>query len=187
MARPRHDLMGNLAGSLALLAVVAAFGFGLPALDRAVPAARPVPVDRPYPVGAGVTVVPPAGAELDVTRTRPAADRGTVLFLLGAVRYAITVLPFTGGLAGAVADLQRQITAVGGYQVYGPVVPVRTAAGVPGLRGGYTSPGRAGRYEVFLAGGTAAQVTIAGADPDLSAQLDALQASVASLVFPGSP
>src|SRR5262245_26450811 len=91
-------LIGNLWRSLALLGVVTAFGVGLPALDRAVPAARPVPVDRAYPVGAGVSVVPPAGAELDVTGTRPGADRGTVLFLLGGVRYAITVLPFTGGL-----------------------------------------------------------------------------------------
>src|SRR5262245_11808721 len=187
MERPRRYRIRNLWRSLALLAVVAAFGVGLPALDRAVPAARPVPIGQAYPVGAGVTVVPPAGAELDVTRTRPAADRGTVLFLLGGVRYAITVLPFTGGLDAAVADLQQRITAVRGYRVYGPVTPVRTAAGVAGLRGGYSSPGRVGRYEVFLAGGTAAQVTIAGADPDLSATLNDLQASVASLTFPGAP
>ena len=46
-----------------------------------------------------------------------------------------------------------------------------TRQGVPGRQGGYTSPGRDGRYAVFLAAGTDVQITIAGADLELRSAL----------------
>jgi hypothetical protein len=176
----------NLLGCLAVLVVLGAIGLGLPALNRAVPAARPIAEGRPYEIGAGVTVLPPPGAALDVTRSRPGTDRGTALFLLGGVRYALTALPFDGDLSTAVAALRHEITALHGYQVTGVEVPARTSAGVAGRQGGYTSPGRVGQYSVFLYRGIAVQVTIAGADPDLRAALPAMQASVASIRFPAA-
>ena len=47
--------------SLGVVAVVGTIAFGLPAIDRAVPANRSVPLDRPYRVGGGIALVPPAG------------------------------------------------------------------------------------------------------------------------------
>jgi len=71
MARiTRRELM-NLLGAFGVVAILAGLAFGLPAIDRALPDERPVRSDVPYPIGAGVTVVPPAGATLDVTVTRP--------------------------------------------------------------------------------------------------------------------
>jgi hypothetical protein len=105
------------------------------------------------------------------------------LFLVGAVRYAVTARPFTGDLRAATAQLRKEITANRGYQITGREVAVRTRAGVPGWQGGYSSPGRVGLYTVFLAGGTAVDVTIAGGDPDLRAALPALRTSIGSVDF----
>jgi hypothetical protein len=71
--------------------------------------------------------------------------------------------------------------------VAGTESPTRTDQGVPGRQGGYTSPGRDGRYVVFLAHRIGVQVTIAGADLDLRPALPNLTASVASIQFPRSP
>src|SRR5688500_6327041 len=101
----------NLLGSLAVLMAAGAIAVGLPALDRALPAARPVPADRPYLVGGGVSLVPPRGALIDVTKTRPGRDRGAVLFLVGAVRFVVVAAPFPASLDAAAARLRQKITA----------------------------------------------------------------------------
>jgi hypothetical protein len=168
--------------STGILIVLGTLAFGLPAVDAALPAGRPVPAGQPYPLGNGVTVVPPAGAELDVTTS--AAVPGRTVFLLGGVRYLIAVAPFVGSLAEATDQLRRKVTANRGYQVTGPETVTRTAQGVPGRQGGYTSPGRDGRYAVFLAAGVSVQITLAGTEPQLHPLLPALTASVASLTFP---
>jgi hypothetical protein len=187
MGRERTRLIHNLLGSLAILAIILGLGLGLPALNRSLPNARPVAADRPYLVDRTVSVVPPTNAQVDVVNTRPALDRGTALFLLGGVRYALTAEPFTGELAAAAASLRGKIMRKPGYQITGREVPVRTLDGVTGRRGGYSSPGRVGQYTVFLYGGTAVEATIAGADPDLHAALPALQASIASIEFRDRP
>src|SRR5690349_2848817 len=98
MARvTRRELM-NLLGALGVVAILAGLALGLPAIDRTLPAERPVSANEPYPVGAGVTVVPPVGSTLDVTGTRPGDSTGTALFRLGAVQYKISVRPYTGNL-----------------------------------------------------------------------------------------
>src|SRR3954471_8785921 len=144
--------LANLLAGLALTAILWLIAYGLPAVDRALPGSEPVRAGAPYDVGAGVTVRPPAGALVDLARTRPAEDRGTAVFLIGAVRYAITVVPFDGGLAAAADQLRSPITATAGYQVTGAQPVVTTAAGLEGIQGGYTAPGPAGRYAVFLTG-----------------------------------
>ncbi|GIH13369.1 hypothetical protein [Rugosimonospora africana] len=179
----RSRLLRNLLWSLAVLAVLAGLSFGLPALDNAVASARPVPAGVRYDIGAGVSLVPPVGAQLDVAHTVPGEDEGTALFLLGGVRYSVRALPFTGGLDEVTAQLRESITRTRGYQVTGAEMPVRTDAGVAGRQGGYTSPGRQGRYCAFLAAGTAVEVTFAGGDLELHDSLQALETSVQSITF----
>jgi hypothetical protein len=176
-------LLRNSLWSAAVLGVVAGLGFGLPAVNDALPAAKPIPTDRPYLVGGGISVVPPPGAQLDVTKTVPGGDRGTALFVIGGIRYAIVVVPFAGSLASATSQFRTKITATRGYQVTGKETPTRTAQGVTGLQGGYSSPGRDGRYAVFLSEETAVEVTFAGVDLELHGALAALETSVASIAF----
>lgn len=182
-----RPLLWNLLGSLAILLGLGGLAFGLPAVDRAVPATRPVASGLPYRVGAGITVVPPPGALVDVTATRPRDDRGSVLFLLGGVRYLVMVAPFGGDLPAAAAQLRRRITATRGYQVTGGESTVRTSGGVVGLQGGYTAPGRGGRYAVFLTGGLAVEFTASGTDLQLNRSLDAIEASTRSLEYRRQP
>jgi hypothetical protein len=169
----------NLSWSLGILAFLVALGYGLPAVNAALPADRPVPAGHPYDLGSRVSVVPPPGALLDVTRTRP----GSTMFVLGRVRYLLVVAAADGTLDDTAGQLRHKITANPGYRVTGPETPVHTGQGVVGRLGGYTAPGRDGRYAVFLSAGTAVQVTIAGADPELRRTLPALTASVTSLAF----
>ncbi|HEX8631220.1 MAG TPA: hypothetical protein VF755_23930, partial [Catenuloplanes sp.] len=156
-------LLWNFLGSLSVVLAVGGLAFGLPAIDRLIPAQRPVDSGQAFLVGGGVTVRPPEGAALDLTRTRRGADRGSAMFVLDTVRYAIVVAPFVGSLPAAAARLRARITDSHGYQVTGTESPVTTAGGLVGLQGGYTAPGRGGRYAVFLVGGLAIEVTVSGA------------------------
>lgn len=178
-----RPLAGNLLGSACLLLALAGIAVGLPAVDGALPAQRPVASGQPYPVGAGVSLVPPPGARVDLTRTRPGISRGTALFVRGAVRVHVAVAPFDGDLDQAAARLRVKITATRGYQVTGREVPVATASGLPGRQGGYTTPGGGGRYAVFLLGGLAVEVTASGSHVDLSRSLPEIQASTDSIRY----
>src|SRR5690349_6032582 len=120
----------NLLSALAVVAVLGGLAFGLPAIDRALPDEEPVSADEPYPVGAGVTVVPPPGSTVDVTGTRPGDSDGAALFRLGPVRYAITVRPFQGDLQDAASRLRNRIIGNTGYQVTGTQLGVSTAEGL---------------------------------------------------------
>jgi hypothetical protein len=173
----------NLLGALSLVLALAGLTFGLPALNAALPADRPVPSDRPYAVGGGVTVVPPPGARIDLTETRPTDDAGTALFRLGPVRYLITVRRFDGDLSAAAGSLRQRITGTAGYQVTGTELTVATGSGLAGLQGGYTAPGRGGRYAVFVADGRTIEVTVSGADLDLGRTLPAIDASTQTLRY----
>jgi len=180
-SRPR--VIRRAAEAAAVLAVVLAFGVGLPAINHAVPARRAVPAGAPFPVGAGVTVVPPAGAQYDVTRTAARASQGAVLFVVGNLRYTVVVLTVDRTLAEAAAALRTKITSRGGYQLVGRQAATSTAQGVPGVQGGYATSGRAGRYAVFVYAGRTVEVTFAGTDLELHDTLPALSASVNSLYF----
>ncbi len=176
----------NLLGALGVVAALAGLAFGLPAVDRSLPAGRPVRSDEPYPIGADVTVVPPPGAVLDVTGTRPGDREGTVLFRIGPVRYAIAVRPFDGTLDMAADRLRRRITGTPGYQVTGDQLAIATGSGITGLQGGYTAPGRGGRYAVFVAANRTVEVTVSGAEMDLGRTLPAIEASTRTLRITGA-
>lgn len=177
--------LANLLGAFGLVAALAGLAFGLPATDRSLPADRPVRSDEPYRIGADVTVVPPAGAVLDVTGTRPGDRQGTALFRLGPVRYAITVQPFDGTLDMAADRLRRRITGTPGYQVTGGQLAIATGSGITGLQGGYTAPGRGGRYAVFVAGNRTVEVTVSGSEMDLGRTLPSIESSTRTLRITG--
>lgn len=179
----RGRLLLNAAASLCILLILVAIAVGLPMVDRAIPAERAVPPHQPYEVGGGVSVVPPAGALLDVTRTRPTARRGTALFLLGRVRYVIVVAPFDGDLDGAVDRLRRKVTSADGQLDAG--LPALTGAGLTGHAGAYTTPDRAGWYAVFLAPEVSIEVTVSGTETELAAVEPAIEASVDSITYQG--
>src|SRR5262249_5011350 len=144
MGHGSHRLFRNLLSSTCVAGTVALIGLGLPAVNNAIPAAKPVPAGRPYAVAAGVTVEPPAGGSRDVTATQPGARQGSALFVVGPVRYALVVTQFDGTLAQAATRLRAKITAKRGYQIAGGEQATVTAAGVPGRQGMYASPGRGG-------------------------------------------
>jgi hypothetical protein len=175
----------NAYGGLAVLAAVAFFAFGLPALDRSLPADRPLEPGMAYPVGASVTLVPPAGAGVDLTRTRPAADRGTALFTLGDIRLAVVVAPYRGTLDDAAVRLRNKIAQTGAGTT-GATQPAQSADGVPGVRGSYAGSGRAGAYAVFVHQGVVVEATASGSDAELIHRLPLIEGALASVSFGGA-
>lgn len=183
MVHGRRRLLRNLWASIAVAATVAVIGVGLPAVNSLLPAARAVSAAESYAIAAGVSVRPPAGASIDVTQTQPGPRGGSVLFMVGTVRYAVVITRFTGSLATAADHLRQKITETRGYQVAGGETAVRTARGVTGRQGTYASPGRVGRYAVFVAHGLSVEVTVAGSDTELPGTLPAIAASIRTLAF----
>lgn len=179
----RARLLRNAAASVCILLVLVAIAVGLPAIDRALPAERAVPSHLPYLVGGGVTVVPPEGAVLDVTRTRPTARQGTALFVLGPVRYVIVVAPFDGDLDGAVDRLRRKVAIADGQLDAG--MPALTGTGLTGREGAYTTPDRAGRYAVFLGPDISIEVTVSGTESELERVEPVIEASIATITYQG--
>jgi hypothetical protein len=182
-----RKLTRNTLGSLAVAGVVALIAFGLPLVDRALPAGRAVAAGQPYAVGGRVTVVPPAGSSIDVTRTRPGTDRGTVLFVVEGVRLAIVVGPYRGTLDEATDRLHRKITKSTGYQVTGADEPITTAQGVTGNYGAYSSPGRLGAYAIFVSNRASVEVTASGPEQQLRGLEDLLAHSLRSVTFEDHP
>ncbi len=176
-------LLLNAFGSIAVLMVVAVIGIGLPALDRAVAGDRPLPAGQPYRLGAGVSLMPPAGATLDAGRTRPGRDHATAVFHTGDVRLAVQAARFDGRLPTAVNRLRTKLVLGAGCRVTGSEQPVHTAAGAPGIHGEYVLGHHAGQYAAYLAGGVAVEATVEGPPPELSARLPAVQDSLASLTI----
>jgi hypothetical protein len=183
MGSAQAGSLRNAWGSLAVMAAVAVIAFGLPLIDRAIPSARAVAQGQPYNVGAQVSVVPPGGARVDVTGTRPGADRGTALFLVGGVRLVVVVSPYQGSLPSAATRLAAKITHSTGLRVAQPGQQVRSTQGVLGLRGGYRSPGRLGEYAVFVADNRSVELTASGPETALQAQAPRLNAVVQSVRF----
>ena len=183
MGHGRQRLLRNLWASLAVAATVAVIGVGLPAINSLLPAGRAVSAAESYAIAGGVSVRPPVGASIDVTQTQPGPRGGSVLFMIGTVRSAVIVTPFTGSLATAADHLRKKITDTRGYQVAGDETAVTTAHGVTGRQGTYASAGRVGRYAVFVAHGLSVEVTVAGSDSELPDVLPRVAASIRTLAF----
>lgn len=181
MATAGVRLLRNLMSSVAVLGVILFVAFGLPAINRLVPTGNDKVGGRAYGIGGGVTVIPPQNASIDPASTRPGNDRGTVLFLLGPVRYVIVVSPFTGSVEDAAAKLRTKITATRGYQVTNDEHSYTTAGGLTGVQGCYSAPGRLGRYAVLLSQGRSIEVTVSGTEGELAGQMAQIEVSIASI------
>ena len=181
MATARVRLLRNLASSVAVLVVILFVAFGLPAINRLVPADSDTFGGRAYGVGGGITVVPPQDARIDPASTRTGNDRGTVLFLLGPIRFVIVVDPFSGTITDAATKLRTKIMSTRGYQVADGERPYSTTTGLAGVQGGYSAPGRLGCYTVFLSEGRSIEVTVSGSQRDLAGQMTRIEASIASI------
>lgn len=175
----------NLYGSLAVLAVVAAIAIGLPILDGQLPSQRALPSGVRQAIGHGVTVLPPAGSVVDVTRTFP--SRGLLVLDVSSVRIVLEATPYHASLTDLAAQLRRKIQTNPGYQASQPDHPTRTTTGVAGLRGSYSTPGRVGLYAVFLSGGVGVEISFAGSEADLRHGTEPVLAMVGSIRFGGNP
>jgi hypothetical protein len=175
-------LLRNALGSLGVLVVVGAMAFGLPALDGAVAAGRPVSNDVPYRLGGGITVVPPPGAVLDVTGTRPRGDRGTAVFRLGEVRYVLVVTPYAGDVAGAEARLRTKLCGTGRCRAAGPTTLLGQDWRTGWRTGAIEAPEpRGGRYAVRVLTQRLVEVVVTGPAGAVAERLPAIEASLATI------
>ncbi len=174
----------NLAGAVAVLAVLLAIVVGLPAIDRAVPAGKAAAATKRHDIAGGVSVIPPAGGLLAKT-ARSGSKSGSVLFLVGPARYVVAVQPFHGDLAGATLALKTKIQGMRGYQVTSGDDPLVTRSGIRGLSGSFTAPGRIGRYAAFTVPGHSIEVTVNGSEGDLAEALDRIDESIDSISYSG--
>jgi hypothetical protein len=179
MGVPHAGLGRNALFSLGILAVVAALAVGLPALDRAVPAERSVPVGVAYPVTDTVTVIPPAGARVDVSQTRPGRETGHVVFVVGQVRFAILVSPDQLTLDAAAQRLRTRLRDGLGARPLGSESLAPTGA----LTGRFSAGPDRGWYAVRVLGpATVVDATASGPPADLADLLPAIEAATASIV-----
>jgi hypothetical protein len=177
-------LRPNLYGSLAVLAVVAAIAIGLPTIDDALPAGRSLRAGERLDVGLGVSVAAPANAVLDVTKTQPSLYR--LVFSVRSVRVVVEASRYAGDLAGLSERLRRKIQSNPGYQTSQEEHPTSTVAGVAGLAGSYSTPGRNGTYAVFGHHGVGVEISMAGDGSDLRKEGTDLAAMIRSVRFGAS-
>jgi hypothetical protein len=175
---------GNLFAATSVLAALLTIVFILPAIDRAVPASVAAAATKRHDIAAGISVLPPTGGLL-ARAARSGSTSGSVLYLVGPARYVVSVRPYDGDLAGATAALKTRIQGMRGYQATSGDIPLVTRSGIRGLTGGFTAPGRIGRYAVFTVPGRTIEVTVTGSEGDLGPALDRIDESIASIADGG--
>jgi hypothetical protein len=178
MGVPQAGLRRNALCSLGILAVMAAITLGLPALDRALPRERGLSPGAAYPVTDTVTVVPPAGARLDVSRTRPGRESGYAVFLVGRVRFVVVVSPGRLTLTDAADRLRTRLRNGLGASALGADGPARSGSST----GRYRLGPDHGWYAVrVFEPATVVDATASGPPGELTGLLPALRASVAGI------
>ncbi|WP_412541001.1 hypothetical protein R8Z50_35410 [Longispora sp. K20-0274] len=159
--------------------MLAALLFGLPAVNRALPAERSLPAGQELAIGYGVTITPPVGARVDVTRTLP--NRGVLALVLHGLDFRAEAKTTSDGVDGLAGRLRTRVQNQRGVQVTGDAREVHTDAGVRGLRGTFSSTGRDGIYAAYVANGIGVQITVSGTA--LAEQVGAVEQSLAGLRF----
>ncbi|WP_018349586.1 hypothetical protein [Longispora albida] len=173
-------MRANLLGTLAVLLVLLVMVVGLPVLNQAIPAERPVAVGAAIDIGHGVRLVPPPGAAMDTTRTLP--KQGVLFLVLHGLDFRAEVKATSQSLEDSARRLRGRIQGQRGVQLAGDPREVVTASGVPGLRGAFSATGGDGLYAVYQRDNLAVQITVSGASlPD---QVTAVETSMAGMVFP---
>jgi hypothetical protein len=152
-------------------------------MDWAPSTTRPVAAGLPFPVSADVTVVPPPIAMVDLTETRPGTSAGTAMFLIGAIKYQVTVEPYWGTLQAAAYRLRHRIVSLWGYQASAQDFLIVSYSGLYGLQGDFRAAGRSGTYAVFVVGGLRIELTASGTDPQVRDKLPAIDTSTRSLAY----
>lgn len=181
MGVPQPGLRQNALCSLGILAVVAGVAFGLPALDRAVPSERAVASGVPYRVTDAISVVPPAGARLDIEETRPGGDSGYAVFLVGRVRFAVLVNRDQLTLPEAADRLRIRLRDSLGATTTAGDQSLTGVAG-PALAGSFRTGTADGWYAVrLIAPGIVVDATAAGPAAALADRLPAIEASIAGI------
>ncbi|MGC9667157.1 hypothetical protein ACNTMW_11450 [Planosporangium sp. 12N6] len=177
MGVPRAGLRRNALCSLVILAVIGAITVGLPALDRALPRERPIADGMTYRVTDTVTVVPPPGARLDVSQTRPGRDSGHAVFLVGRVRFVILVSPDRLTASAAADRLRARLRDGLGAQPTGVETPTQAGTRTGRFRAGDDH----GWYQVRVFGATVVDATASGPPDDLAGRLPAIEAAAATI------
>jgi hypothetical protein len=182
MGAPQPGLRRNAVGSLGILAVVAGIAIGLPALDRALPGARATASGTAYPVSDAVTIVPPSGARLDLSQTRPGHDSGYVVFLVGRVRVAVVTSHERLSLDDAATRLRTRLRDSLGASPTADRYPLAGVAADLALAGRFRAGPDDGWYAVRILGlTTVVDATASGPPDELTERLPAIEASVASI------
>jgi len=186
MGVPQAGLRQNALCSLAILGAIVAIAVGLPALDRAVAGTRALASGIPYAITDRVTVVPPPGAALDLTGTRPGAHAGQAVFVLGRVRIAVLVSGDRLSLDRATYRLLRRLRdSIGADPIAGPGGPLLGLSTDEARAGRFHAPQVDGWYAVrLLRDGTVVDVTASGRGSELIALLPAIEATAASVAGP---
>ncbi len=174
-------------GGLTVLALIGIVALAAPTADRVPPTSRPVAAGFPYPVAEGVSVVPPPTAMIDLTETRPGTRTGTALFLIGAIRYQVTVGPYWGTLDGAADLLRDRIVSLWGYQANAVDYLITSYTGLFGRQGEFTAPGRSGSYTVFVVDGLRIELTVNGSAAQVRAKFPGIETSTRSLAYRRPP
>jgi hypothetical protein len=184
MGVPQPGLRLNALCSLGILAVVAVIALGLPALDRALPRERAVAPGVPYPVTDTVSVVPPAGARLDLGETRPGGSSGYAAFLVGRVRFVILVSHERVTLPEAADRLRTRLRDSLGATTTADDQPLTGGTG-PALAGRFRTGTGDGWYAVrMIDPATVVDVTASGPPDELADRLPAIEASAAAIGEP---
>lgn len=175
----------NAIAAIGLVLALAAVVGGPAAVDSALPALRPVPVDDLY-VGFGVSLRPPPGSQHDAGSSRPGS--GTVELRTGGLTVRVTSAYVRERPADYLRHARRKLDRDDGLRVQ-DTEPARTAAGVPGERGAVRptdADGEAGCYAAFTAELAGVTVLITPVT-DCAAVPAPVWAVVSSLTFDREP
>ncbi|GAA3550766.1 hypothetical protein GCM10022197_02040 [Microlunatus spumicola] len=161
---------GTLRPAAVVLAVAVLMIFVVPAVDRAVPAGRPVVPGEVLALDGGVGFAPATGWDVvDGVRlgdpTRSGDYPSTASVVADAVSFGVTTAKFAGSpqqLLTQVEGLQERTGAGRGPQVVGDPRPVRTAAGQDGVMTETRSATTTGLIAAFVIDGTGVEVVVSG-------------------------
>ena len=182
----------SLRPAAVILALAVVMLFVVPALDRAVPAGRPVVPGEVLALNGGVGFTPATGWDVvdGVTLGDPTRSGGypsTASVVVDAVSFSVTTAKFAGTpqqLLTQIEDLQERTGAGRGPQVSGDPRSVRTATGQDGVVTETRSATTTGLIAAFVLDGTGVEVVVSGprdAGTGRAADVTAMIESIAPL------
>jgi hypothetical protein len=171
----------NAAGSIAVLVLIAVIAYGLPAIDRLLPAEQRIEPGQRIEIGYNVSVLPPDGARLDVAQTRP--RQGILTLRIRDVTLWLRASDYSGTLGDALSQLQEEMERRSDVRVSLSTDWITTGQGIRGLRGTYTASGRRGHYAVFVAYGRRVDVLTRGQRLNSKVSWEDIEGCIQSIFF----